>query len=112
MHNPWVHRIDFSYKHDFKLNLAKQSHTLQLSLDIKNVLNLFNSSWGVKKQLNPEIGGSDNMARILKYEGRDADGYATFSTPATINGSTRLWVPYHNIDQCWYAGIGIRYSFN
>ncbi len=109
VYSPWVPRVDFSYKHDFKVNVAKTKHTLQLSLDIKNVMNLFNSNWGVMKYLNPEI-GSD--ARILKYEGVDADGYATFSTPSSISGSTKTFVPYHAIGQCWYASIGIKYIFN
>ncbi len=109
LYNPWVHRIDVSYKHDFKFNIAKTKHTLQLSADIKNLLNLFNSKWGVSKYLNPEI-GSD--ARILKYEGVDSQGYATFSTPSAINGSTKTFVPYHAIGQCWYASIGIKYFFN
>ena len=109
VYNPWVHRIDVSYKHDFKLNVGNTKHTLQLSLDVKNVLNLFNSSWGVMKYLNPAI-GSD--ARILTYDGVDAEGYATFSTPAAISGSTKTFVPYHAIGQCWYASIGVKYMFN
>ena len=109
VYNPWVHRIDFSYKHDFKVNVGKTSHKLQLSMDIKNVLNLFNSSWGVSKTLNSEIGSE---ARILKYEGVDADGYATFSTPAAISASTETWAPNHAVGQCWYASVGIRYIFN
>jgi hypothetical protein len=109
VYSPWVHRVDFSYKHDFKVNVANTKHTLQLSFDIKNLMNLFNSNWGVAKYLNPEIGSE---ARILKYEGVDAEGYPTFSTPASISGSTKTWVPYHSIDQCWYASIGIKYMFN
>ncbi len=109
VYNPWVYRVDFSYKHDFKLNVANTKHTLQFSFDVKNLMNLFNSSWGVMKYLNPEI-GSD--ARILTYDGVDADGYATFSTPASISGNTKTFVPYHAIGQCWYASIGIKYIFN
>ena len=108
VYNPWVHRIDFSYKHDFCLNLGNTSHRLQLSADIKNVLNLFNSSWGVTKYLNPAIG---NEARILKYEGVDADGFATFSTPASIDGNTETFIPYKNLGQCWYASVGLKYMF-
>ena len=109
VYSPWVHRIDFAYKHDFKLNVAKTTHRLQLSLDVKNVMNLFNNSWGVSKYLNPEIGSDP---RILKYEGVDAQGYATFSTPAVISGDTKTWVPYHTLGQCWYASIGVKYFFN
>ena len=108
-YSPWVHRIDFSYKHDFKLNVGKTKHTLQLSFDMKNVLNFFNSSWGVAKYLNPEIGSE---ARILKYEGVDADGYATFSTPASINANTKTWAPNYTLGQCWYASVGLKYYFN
>ncbi len=109
VYSPWVHRIDLGYKHDFALKTGNNEHKLQLSLDIKNVMNLFNSSWGVSKYLNPEIGSDP---RILKYEGVDADGVATFSTPSSINGNTKTFTPNYSIGQCWYALIGIKYIFN
>lgn len=109
-YSPWVHRIDFAYKHDFKVNVGKNVHKLQLSFDMKNVLNFFNSSWGVSKYLNPAL-GSDGP-RVLKYEGVDKDGFATFSTPSAVNGNVKSFVPYHAIGQCWYASIGIKYCFN
>ncbi|MEA5127509.1 MAG: carboxypeptidase regulatory-like domain-containing protein [Proteiniphilum sp.] len=109
LYSPWVHRIDFSWKHDFVVNAGKDMHKLQLSFDIKNVMNLFNSSWGVAKYLNPDIGSE---ARILKYEGVDADGVATFSTHAAINGDTKTFTPSYSLGQCWYASIGIKYIFN
>jgi len=109
VYSPWLHRIDFSYKHDFTLKTGDNKHKLQLSLDVKNVMNLFNSNWGVAKYLNPEIGSE---ARILKYEGVDADGVATFSTPSSINGNTKTFTPSYSLGQCWYASIGIKYLFN
>ena len=109
LYNPWVHRIDLSYKHDFRLNVCGAKHTLQLLFDMKNVLNFFNSCWGVSKYLNPEIGSDP---RVLKYEGLDAQGYATFSTPKLINGDTKTFVPNKSIGQCWNASIGIKYIFN
>ena len=109
LYNPWVHRVDLSYKHDFSVNICGAKNTLQLLLDVKNVLNFFNSSWGVSKYLNPEIGSDP---RILKYEGVDAQGYATFSTPKSIDGATKTFVPNKAIGQCWNASIGIKYIFN
>ena len=109
VYSPWVHRVDFSYKHDFKVKAGKTTNILQLGFDIKNLLNLFNSNWGVMKILNPEIG---TEARILKYEGADAEGYATFSTPKGVTGNTKTFTPNHAIGQCWYASIGIKYMFN
>ena len=109
VYSPWVHRLDFGYKHDFKLNIGKTKHMLQLTFDMKNVLNFFDSSWGVAKYLNPEIG---TEAKILKYEGVDAQGFATFSTPKSINGNTQTWTTNYSLGQCWYASIGVKYYFN
>ena len=108
VYSPWVHRVDLSYKHDFKVNVGKSTHKLQLSCDIKNVLNLFNSSWGVSKIMNTSL----NSGRILKYEGTDAQGYPTFSTPSAVSGDTKTWIRNHAIGQCWYASVGIKYIFN
>ena len=110
LYSPWVHRLDFSYKHDFKVKIGNTTNTLQLSFDIRNLLNLFNSKWGVAKYLNPAINASE--ARILTYMGTDDEGYPVFSTPAAINGSVETFTPSHTIGQCWYASIGIKYMFN
>ena len=111
VYSPWVHRVDFSYKHDFVLsstNNHKTSNIIQLCLDIKNVLNIFNSSWGVSKFMNPAI----TDGRILKYEGVDSEGYATYSTPSFISGNTETFTYSHALGQCWNASIGIKYLFN
>jgi hypothetical protein len=115
-YSPWVHRVDISYKHDFKLEIGKTKHMLQLSFDMKNVLNFFNSKWGVAKIANLDFSTTPSSgvqySKILKYEGVDAEGYATFSTPKAINGNSENWKPFHSLGQCWYASIGIKYFFN
>ena len=108
VYSPWVHRLDLSYKHDFKVKIGNTVNKLQLSLDVKNLLNLFNSSWGVSKVMNPKLNGG----RILKYEGADAEGYPVFSTPDAVNGNTQIFTPNTAIGQCWYASVGIKYMFN
>ena len=108
VYSPWTHRLDFSYKHDFKVRAGKSENTLQLNVDIKNILNIFNSNWGVSKYMNSALG----EGRILKYEGVDDEGYATFSTPSAVSPSTNVWMPSIGIGQCWYASVGIKYMFN
>ena len=108
VYSPWVHRFDFSYKHDFKVKVGNSVNKLQLSLDVKNLLNLFNSSWGVSKYMNLDL----VEGRILKYEGADAEGYPVFSTPKAVNANTQTFVPNKSIGQCWYASVGIKYMFN
>ena len=109
VYNPWVHRLDFSYKHDFKIKIGKSTNTLQLGFDLKNVLNLLNSHWGVSRFLNPAIG---TESRILTFDHVDEEGYPVFKTPAAINGSTETFTRSHGIGQCWYASLGIKYMFN
>ncbi len=108
VYNPWVHRVDLSYKHDFKIKCGKNLNTIQLSLDMKNVLNLFSSELGVSKTMNSSL----NSGRILKFEGTDAEGYALFSTPDAVNANTQTWVPNYSIGQCWNIAVGIKYMFN
>ena len=108
VYSPWVHRLDFSYKHDFKVKAGDSVNKLQLSVDFKNILNLFNSSWGVSKYMNSDL----NSGRILKFENVDAEGYPVFSTPAKVNGNVETFVPNVAIGQCWYASVGIKYMFN
>ena len=105
---PWSHRVDFQYFHDFKLKVGQSTNTLRLSVDIKNVLNIFNSNWGVYKHMNPAL----NSGRILKFAGVDGEGYPTYSTPSAVNGNTQLWTPITGVGQCWYAQVGIKYMFN
>ncbi len=108
VYSPWVHRLDFSYKHDFKVKIGKSVNTLQLSFDLKNLANIFNSRFGVSKYMNPDL----NEGRILTYDSTDADGYPVFSTPAAVKSGVQTFVPYTAIGQCWYASVGIKYMFN
>ena len=108
VYSPWVHRVDFSYKHDFKIKAGKTTNTLQLSLDVKNLLNLFNSKWGVSKYMNTDL----NEGRILKYDSTDSEGYPVFTTPETVKDGVKTFVYNPVIGQCWYASVGIKYMFN
>ncbi|MBO8467582.1 MAG: TonB-dependent receptor [Bacteroidetes bacterium] len=108
VYSPWVHRLDFHYSHDFKVRIGKTSNTLQLSVDIKNLLNIFNSSWGVSKQMNPNL----SSGRILTCDHINADGVPVFSTNDAVSATTPTWTYYHDIGQCWYAQVGIKYMFN
>ena len=108
VYSPWVHRVDFSYKHDFKVKIGQSVNKLQLSVDLKNILNLFSSNYGVSKYMNPDL----NEGRILKFEKIDAEGYPVYSTPSKVTANTETFVRNIAIGQCWYASVGIKYLFN
>lgn len=108
VYNPWTARLDFRWAHDFKIKAGSQMNTIQISFDIKNVLNLFNSDWGAIKYMNPKL----DYGRILKYEKMDDQGYPVYSTPKNVNGKINTWETTKSIGQCWYAQIGLKYMFN
>ena len=108
---PFRHVFDFRYAHDFKLQLGRTVNTLQVSLDIQNVGNLFDSRWGVAKDWAPDVPHDTNgNAKILKFERVDPDGVPVFST--TVGQEVPTFDFIHSLSNCWYMQIGIKYMFN
>ena len=106
---PWVHRFDFRWAHDFNLRVGNTMHKLQLSANFMNIGNLFNSKWGVEKNMS-----SCNNGRILKYDGRDANNTPYFSLWKDSDGNAPVntWEFNRNYNQCWQLQIGVKYYFN
>jgi len=111
VNQPFRHVFDFRYAHDFVVMAGKTKNTLQLSLDVQNVGNLFNSQWGVSKTWSPDVPKDTNgNSKIIKMERIDPDGVPVFSTAVPSGAST--WDYTHTLANCWYMQIGIRYMFN
>lgn len=104
---PFVHRFDFRWAHDFDVKIGNTLNRLQLSVDIMNVGNLFNSKWGVAKNM-----GVCNNGQILKLN-KIENNTPVFSMMKS-NGEypTKTWDFNHNYDQCWKMQIGLKYTFN
>ena len=105
---PWVHRFDFRWAHNFTFMTGKQKHNFQLSMDVLNIGNMFNSKWGVYQ--NASI---CNNNRILKYEGMNDNNEPTFSLVKVNNAYVNKSYDYIvNSAQCWQIQLGLRYFFN
>ncbi len=104
---PFVHRFDFRWAHDFDVKIGNTSNRLQLSLDIMNVGNLFNSKWGVEKNM-----ASCNNGQVLKVV--KVENNTPVYSMMKVNGEypTETWSFNHNYDQCWKMQIGVKYYFN
>ena len=106
---PFVHRFDFRWAHDFDVKVGSTNNKLVLSLDIMNVGNLFNSKWGVMKNMN-----GCNNGKILKVD-KVKDGvpyFSMFKDKTTGTAPTSTWSFNRNYDQCWKMQIGVKYVFN
>jgi outer membrane receptor protein involved in Fe transport len=102
---PWVHRFDLKLAQNFSLKSGKTVHTLQVSLDILNVGNLLNNTWGVYKNMLPAKNG-----QILKYEGKDANNVPSYSF-FSKEQIEETFARYNNVDQTWKLQLGVRYIF-
>ena len=106
---PWVHRFDFRFAQDFSVKVGNTKHALELSVDIMNIGNLFNSKWGVMKNMS-----TCNSGKILKYEGVNTLNQPVYSLwrDSKGNAPTKTWEYNHNDSQCWQLQIGVKYIFN
>ena len=103
---PWVHKIDFRWAHDFDLKVGNTKHKLQISADIQNIGNLFNSKFGVEKVMT---NNSCNAGKILSVKSID-NGVPVFKTNVAKGAST---YEYSNSNyQCWKLQVGVKYFFN
>ena len=103
---PMRHVFDFRYMHDFKVNIGTTTNVLQLSVDVQNVGNLFNSKWGVSSRLWT----NNSYANPLRLDHIDIDGVPVYSS--SVSGATSTWTPSKSYGNCWYMQIGIKYLFN
>ena len=98
---PGFGQFDFKFVESFNFDISGKPNQLQLSFDILNLGNLFNSSWGVRQFAN-------NTSPIT-VNGVDNNG-----TP-WLGFDTSLQTSYFNdvsLASKWQMQIGVRWIFN
>ena len=98
---PWHHQLDFKFNQNFYLNVAGQKNTLQFGVDIKNLANLLNSSWGLYKTVN-------NMS-LLKYDAKK-NAYQFQKNGKDVLSKT--YTNYTSFNSTYSIQFSIRYIFN
>lgn len=108
-YQPWYHRFDLRVVQDFKVKAGKTMNTLQLSVDIMNIGNLLNNSFGVAK--------SATTNKVLQYKGLNDNHEPVYSMSTLIEDDKtilpyRSFMPNRASSNCWQLQFGIRYIFN
>jgi hypothetical protein len=101
---PWVHSLDLRVLQDFVLKTGSKRHTLQLSVDFNNFLNLLNKSWGNRYAYNF---GSFNDQGLLRTR-VDASNNVIYSFNPK---ATSVYSRNYSLASTWNAQIGVRYIF-
>jgi hypothetical protein len=130
--SPWVNRLNFSLLQDFYLNVNGKRHTLQLSANLENALNLFDSGAGLTKNA-----ARTNLLRFVGYEQPHTAG--SLAQPVANAGPTNTlglpwaattgrpvyafdlnadgtplresYIPDQTVGGRWQVQFGIRYIF-
>jgi len=98
---PWFSQFDFRFAQDFTVEVKGKKNTLQLSLDILNIGNLFSSNAGVRKfarTYNP-----------ITVNGVDSGGTPWFGFNTDLKES---YVDDVSVNSKWQMQLGIRYIFH
>ena len=95
---PWFSQIDFRFMQDFSFMAKERKHTFQLSLDIMNLGNMFNSSWGVRQLLR--------NTNPITVKGLDNNNVPYYQFDTTLKSS---YVDDFSTRSKWQMQIGIRY---
>lgn len=116
---PWLNRFDLHLAQNFNVGALRGSkrsnETLQLSLDIMNVGNLLNSSWGVMRTPSACNNGKV-LATYTDNQGKpilDAEGRPQFTM---VKNSEGLVSKTFDMDKsnsnCWYLQLGVKLIFD
>ncbi len=97
---PWYHGLDARLAQDIPIPGLKD-HRLQITLDVVNVLNLFNKDWGKLQYVSNQ---NDTPWTLYGIDRRPASRRST-SPPATHYSLSQL-------GSRWQMQLGLRYSFN
>ena len=116
LRTPWVHDLDMKLMHEFKLNKNNPKQSLQVSLDVFNVLNLINNDWG---HINFVTNLNNYTVNFLKFvtdaNGKAAGAPSTGYTP-TFNfvKPTGVGGQYYSVDPInsrWQGQLGVKFNF-
>jgi hypothetical protein len=99
--NPWYSDVDLRIQQDIGLVRAGKAHSFQVSLDIMNLGNLLNSSWGVRKVADAS---ATSPLTLVQF---DPDGTPVFN----FTGPQRTFIDDPDPLSRWRAQVGLRYFF-
>jgi len=119
---PWYKRVDMNVTQDVYMKIGQNTHTLRLSVDIVNVGNLINSSWGVYQLPAAGTGSSilasgvPNVINVGLISSKVTNNVPVYSFPYQIAASktpyTTSWKDDTSLASRWQMQFGIRYLFN
>ena len=98
---PGFGQFDFKFIESFNFDISGKPNQLQLSFDILNLGNLFNSSWGVRQFAN--------NTNPISVNGIDNNGTPWFNFDTSLKES---YINNVSLASKWQMQVGVRWIFN
>lgn len=116
LHTKFINDLDMKIMHEFKLSRTNKSKTLQLSLDIFNVLNLLNNDWGHVTFVTNLNNYTVNFLQFVKDANGKSGGAPSTGYLPTFNfikptGIDNHYYTLDPINSRWQGQVGIKYNF-
>ena len=116
LRTPWVHDVDMKLMHEFRLSKTNKQHSLQISFDVFNVLNMLNNAWG---HVNFVTNVNNYTVNFLKFAndaagkapGTPASGYQPTFTFVKPTGIDNHYYTLDPINSRWQGQLGVKYNF-
>lgn len=96
---PWHHQVDLKLNQDFYVKVGGKRNTIQLGVDVTNLGNLLNSSWGLYESVN--------STNLLTYK---AGAYTFNKTSGEV--LTKTYKNYQSFKSTYSMQFSLRYIFN
>jgi hypothetical protein len=118
---PWSHSVDLRILQDFIHRRGSTKHTLQVSVDFINLLNLLNSEWGYRYSYT--FGTFQDMGILgvptaaagttpSNNEGNERFLQATPKFTFDPGNPSKGYQPNYSTTSTWGIQLGLRYIFN
>ncbi|MBA2249807.1 MAG: TonB-dependent receptor [Chitinophagaceae bacterium] len=108
--------LDMKIMHEFKLSRTNKSNSLQISLDVFNVLNFINNDWGHVTFVTNLNNYTVNFLQFVndgaaKKPGAPATGYQPTFNYVKPTGTNNQYYTLDPINSRWQGQLGIKYNF-
>jgi hypothetical protein len=108
---PWLNRFDFKIAERFDVKVAERKYGIELSLNMLNVGNMINPSWGTYKTMG--VLSYDNV-QLLKLSTISSAGVPTYqlnAANATVFASNTQWKYNVSTSSTWGMILGFKVIF-
>ncbi|MDQ6814017.1 MAG: TonB-dependent receptor, partial [Bacteroidota bacterium] len=112
----WVNNLDMKLMHEFKLSKTDKSKSLQISLDVLNVLNLLNNNWGHVTFVTNLNNYTVNFLQFVndaggKKPGTPSTGYTPAFNFVKPSGIDNHYYTLDPINSRWQGQVGVKFNF-